>query len=211
MKLHKLDWHELRKLGWNKSFQQDFKMQLAVKRKLKEKERRDKKEKVKAKQKAKIEKYEQKIKSGDKIRSDKFQAVDIFSNSGSSTTVSTKPSQMQINDLENKLTKESLVAASPSQPPLANPSIPSPDLSRPPPPLYNYSSFGGGYGGFGGYSGFSGGGAGLQLSRRPKQGKIFVGRLPQHGVSDFHLLQHFTQFGRVVEVNRPVDRSKRRN
>ena len=128
--------------------------------------------------------------------------------------------QIQIKNLELKL-KESSEAASRSQPPLSDRrrlplpdlSIQPPDLSRPP-PTYNYSGFSGfsgGYSGFsGGYSDFSGGfnGAAQQLSRPPNHGKIFVARLPTHGVSDYDLLEHFTQFGPVVEVYRPVDRSK---
>jgi len=41
-----------------------------------------------------------------------------------------------------------------------------------------------------------------------RQGKIYVGKLPAEGLSNQDLTDHFNQFGSVVEVIRPVDKSK---
>jgi len=41
-----------------------------------------------------------------------------------------------------------------------------------------------------------------------KQGKIYIGKLPTEGISEEDIRQHFSQFGTVVEVVRPVDKAK---
>jgi len=41
-----------------------------------------------------------------------------------------------------------------------------------------------------------------------RQGKIYVGKLPAEDLSNQDLTDHFAQFGSVVEVIRPVDKSK---
>jgi len=41
-----------------------------------------------------------------------------------------------------------------------------------------------------------------------RQGKIYVGKLPSEDLSNQDLTDHFAQFGSVVEVIRPVDKSK---
>merc|ERR1719341_2402437 len=41
-----------------------------------------------------------------------------------------------------------------------------------------------------------------------RQGKIYVGKLPAEELSNQDLTDHFNQFGSVVEVIRPVDKSK---
>merc|ERR1719341_253035 len=41
-----------------------------------------------------------------------------------------------------------------------------------------------------------------------RQGKIYVGKLPAEELSNQDLTEHFAQFGSVVEVIRPVDKSK---
>jgi len=41
-----------------------------------------------------------------------------------------------------------------------------------------------------------------------KQGKIYIGKLPTEGISEEDIRQHFSQFGQVLEVVRPVDKAK---
>jgi len=41
-----------------------------------------------------------------------------------------------------------------------------------------------------------------------KQGKIYVGKLPEEGVTAEDVQAHFAQFGPVAEVVRPIDKSK---
>jgi len=41
-----------------------------------------------------------------------------------------------------------------------------------------------------------------------KQGKIYIGKLPTEGISEEDIRQHFSQFGTVLEVVRPVDKAK---
>ena len=41
-----------------------------------------------------------------------------------------------------------------------------------------------------------------------KQGKIYLGNLPPDGISNLDIELHFTTFGSVAEVVRPVDKSK---
>ena len=41
-----------------------------------------------------------------------------------------------------------------------------------------------------------------------KQGKVYVGKLPAEGVADEDIQKHFSQFGTVAEVVRPIDKMK---
>jgi len=41
-----------------------------------------------------------------------------------------------------------------------------------------------------------------------KQGKIYIGKLPTEGCTEEDIREHFSQFGTVVEVVRPVDKAK---
>ena len=41
-----------------------------------------------------------------------------------------------------------------------------------------------------------------------KQGKVYVGKLPEEGVTVEHVQAHFAQFGPVVEVERQIDKNK---
>ncbi len=41
-----------------------------------------------------------------------------------------------------------------------------------------------------------------------KQGKIYVGKFSDIGITDEQIKEHFSQYGNVVELQRPVDRSK---
>ena len=43
-----------------------------------------------------------------------------------------------------------------------------------------------------------------------KQGKIYVGKFNDSNISEDDIRDYFTQFGQVVEIQRPVDRSKNR-
>jgi len=47
-----------------------------------------------------------------------------------------------------------------------------------------------------------------RATTKVKQGKIYVGKLPVEGIPDEDLRAHFEQFGTVVEVVRPVDKTK---
>merc|ERR1719515_333869 len=42
----------------------------------------------------------------------------------------------------------------------------------------------------------------------PKQGKIYIGKFKDPSISEDVIREHFEQFGTVVEIQRPVDRSK---
>ena len=41
-----------------------------------------------------------------------------------------------------------------------------------------------------------------------KQGKIYIGKFKDPTISEEVIREHFTQYGQVVEIQRPVDRSK---
>merc|ERR1719219_16684 len=41
-----------------------------------------------------------------------------------------------------------------------------------------------------------------------KQGKIYIGKFSDPTISEDVIREHFTQYGQVVEIQRPVDRSK---
>ena len=41
-----------------------------------------------------------------------------------------------------------------------------------------------------------------------KQGKIYIGKFKDPTISEDVIREHFTQYGQVVEIQRPVDRSK---
>jgi len=41
-----------------------------------------------------------------------------------------------------------------------------------------------------------------------KQGKIYVGKLPDSGIGEDEIREHFAQFGTIAEVIRPIDKSK---
>jgi len=41
-----------------------------------------------------------------------------------------------------------------------------------------------------------------------KQGKIYIGKFKDHTISEEVIREHFSQYGQVVEIQRPVDRSK---
>lgn len=41
-----------------------------------------------------------------------------------------------------------------------------------------------------------------------KQGKIYIGKLPTEGITEEDIRSHFSQFGTVLEVVRPVDKAK---
>ena len=43
-----------------------------------------------------------------------------------------------------------------------------------------------------------------------KQGKIYVGKFNDSNISEDDIREYFSQFGQVVEIQRPVDRSKNR-
>ena len=43
-----------------------------------------------------------------------------------------------------------------------------------------------------------------------KQGKIYIGKFKDPTISEEVIREHFTQYGQVVEIQRPVDRSKNR-
>ena len=45
-------------------------------------------------------------------------------------------------------------------------------------------------------------------SRSPLQGKIYVGKFSDITITDDQIKEHFMQYGNVVELQRPVDRSK---
>ena len=42
----------------------------------------------------------------------------------------------------------------------------------------------------------------------PLQGKIYVGKFSDITITDEQIKEHFMQYGNVVELQRPVDRSK---
>ena len=44
----------------------------------------------------------------------------------------------------------------------------------------------------------------------PKQGKIYVGNLKDVNISEDQIREYFSQYGQVVKIERPVDRSKNR-
>jgi len=55
------------------------------------------------------------------------------------------------------------------------------------------------------------GGRSIQIKRatvKVRQGKIYVGKLPSEGCTEDDIRTHFEQFGTVVEVIRPVDKTK---
>merc|ERR1712029_931407 len=41
-----------------------------------------------------------------------------------------------------------------------------------------------------------------------KQGKIYIGKFKDPSISEDVIREHFSQYGQVVEIQRPVDRSK---
>ena len=41
-----------------------------------------------------------------------------------------------------------------------------------------------------------------------KPGKVYVGKLPESGLGEEEIREHFSQFGKVAEVIRPIDKSK---
>jgi len=41
-----------------------------------------------------------------------------------------------------------------------------------------------------------------------KPGKVYVGKLPESGVGEEEIKEHFSQFGSIAEVIRPIDKSK---
>ena len=43
-----------------------------------------------------------------------------------------------------------------------------------------------------------------------KQGKIYVGKFKDASISEDQIREYFSQYGQVVEIQRPVDRSKNR-
>ena len=43
-----------------------------------------------------------------------------------------------------------------------------------------------------------------------KQGKIYVGKFKDASITEDQIREYFTQYGQVVEIQRPVDRSKNR-
>ena len=41
-----------------------------------------------------------------------------------------------------------------------------------------------------------------------KPGKVYVGKLPESGLGEEEIREHFSQFGNIAEVIRPIDKSK---
>ena len=48
----------------------------------------------------------------------------------------------------------------------------------------------------------------VYIQAASKQGKIYIGKFTDPTISEDVIKEHFSQYGQVVEIQRPVDRSK---